>query len=217
MRILSGYTNALSAARHTAPTTQQRGSRQALPGLQSVSLDTSPSGSQAPEWPGSTPDPGPGPTPGPGVVRRERVGRRAPGGTPAEEPAPPGDTVPVVQSTHAYGHGGHTFTTPPQASLQKALADARVGEWWRLVSWQEDAGCYLVPSRTTPGQRYTITRRKGTSRSDPWWWRYECTCPAHTSGRYLACWHKAATHIRLQHLTSRVKVGLPATLPVARE
>lgn len=57
-----------------------------------------------------------------------------------------------------------------------------------------------------------MTLRTGASRDDPWWWRYECTCAATTSGKYLACWHKAACQLRRENLKSKVKVGLPAIL-----
>jgi hypothetical protein len=117
-----------------------------------------------------------------------------------------------VQPARTYRVGEHTFTTPPQSSLQAALATARLGDWWRLASYQADAGCYLVPSRSTPGERYVVTLRRGATRDDPWWWRYECTCKASTSGKFLACWHKAACHYRRENLTSKVKVGLPAIL-----
>jgi hypothetical protein len=117
-----------------------------------------------------------------------------------------------MQPGRTFRIGNHTFTVPPQSSLQAALATARLGDWWRLASYQADAGAYLVPSRTTPGERYVVTLRKGATREDPWWWRYECTCKASTSGKYLACWHKAACHYRLLNLKSKVKVGLPAIL-----
>jgi hypothetical protein len=120
-----------------------------------------------------------------------------------------------MQPDGAYRLGGHTFTTPSQASLQKALSTARLGDWWRLASYQQDAQCYLVPSRTTPGERYVVTLRKGATRDHPWWLRYECTCAASTSGKWLACWHKAACHYRREQLHSKVKVGLPAILNAA--
>jgi hypothetical protein len=123
--------------------------------------------------------------------------------------------VPGMQPDGAYRIGGHTFTTPSQASLQKALSTARQGDWWRLASFQADAQCYLVPSRTTPGERYVVTLRKGATRDHPWWLRYECTCAASTSGKWLACWHKAACHYRRERLASKEKVGLPAILNAA--
>lgn len=123
--------------------------------------------------------------------------------------------MPGVQPERTYRIGEHTFTTPPQASLQQALSTARQGDWWRLASWQQDANCYLVPSRTIPGERYVVTLRKGAARGHPWWLRYICTCKATTSGKYLACWHKAACHYRREQLGSKVKVGLPAILNAA--
>lgn len=58
-----------------------------------------------------------------------------------------------------------------------------------------------------------VTLRKGATRDMPWWLRYECTCKATTSGKYMACWHKAACHYRVAHLREKgARVGLPATL-----
>lgn len=100
--------------------------------------------------------------------------------------------------------GGHTYTVPPQASLQAALAKARHNSTWRLVSWQPDLQQWWIPSRTTPGVVYWLTVRKGTARGDPWWIRLVCNCDAETSGRYLACWHKAAVSTREQARTKMV-------------
>lgn len=115
-------------------------------------------------------------------------------GTPAESGGAPQPALPGLQSDNqrTVTVGGTAYTVPPQASLQAALAKARTNSLWRLVAWQPDLQQWWVPSRTTPGMAYWLHVRKGTERGHPWWLRLQCNCDAEQSGRYLACWHKAA-------------------------
>jgi len=88
-------------------------------------------------------------------------------------------------------------TVPPEAALEAAFKKARDGSWWRLVSHQPDQQCWYCPSRTTPGEFYVLRVRPGSQRGDEWYWRLTCSCPAESSGKYLACWHKAACYLKL--------------------
>lgn len=95
--------------------------------------------------------------------------------------------------------GGRDYTVPPQASLQKALVTARSQDRWRTVSWQFDLQQWWVPSATTAGMVYWLTVRPGTKQGSPWWLRLVCNCDAEQSGRYMACWHKAAVAVWHAH------------------
>jgi hypothetical protein len=129
----------------------------------------------------------------------EAVAPEWPGtGAPAEARGAPQQALPGVQSDPLQTRtvGRDTYTVPPQASLQAALVKARDRDLWRLVSWQPDKQQWWCPSRTTPAAHYALTVRPGTAKGDPWWIRLRCNCDAETSGRYMACWHKAAVAYR---------------------
>lgn len=142
----------------------------------------------APEWPG------------PGTQTEG-------GGSP--QPALPGV---LDQDERAGPDRERPYTVPPDASLQAALRKAIHGDWWRLVTWQPDKQQWWVPSASTPGAVYWLHTRPGTVRSDPWYWRLVCNCPAETSGKWLVCWHKAAVwewHCHRSPLGARAPVVPP--------
>lgn len=135
---------------------------------------------------------------------REDLGRGDPdSGAPAEEGGTPQLVLPGLPA-HPPLRGRvsrERATEPPESALSAAFAKAREREWWRLVAWQWDRNHWLCPSRTIPGDTYILAVRSGSVRKDPWWWRFTCSCPAEASGRYLACWHKAALYLRLRNDT----------------
>ena len=119
-------------------------------------------------------------------------------GAPVETGGPSQPSLPGVQpeALETRTAGRDTYTVPPAAALQAALVKARSGDLWRLVAWQPDKRQWWVPSRTTAGAHYILTTRPHTVRGDPWWIRLRCNCEAEQSGRYMACWHKAAVAYR---------------------
>jgi hypothetical protein len=119
-------------------------------------------------------------------------------GAPAEAGRSSQQTLPGMQpeAFQTRTVGRDTYTVPPEASLQAALVKARERDLWRLVSWQPDKQQWWVPSRTTAAAHYVLTVRPGTARGGPWWLRLRCNCEAEQSGRYMACWHKAAVAYR---------------------
>jgi hypothetical protein len=127
-------------------------------------------------------------------VAPEWPGARAP----AEAGGPPQQALPGVFDLNKQTRtvGRDTYTVPPETSLQAALVKARERDLWRLVSWQPDKQQWWVPSRSTPAAHYALTVRPGTAKGDPWWLRLRCNCEAEQSGRYMACWHKAAVAYR---------------------
>lgn len=127
-------------------------------------------------------------------------GRQPRDGAPAEVQRSPDPAVPAVQpNAGGARRAGYAGATVPSPEVERAaLAKAQERDWWRLVSYQHDQGCWYVPSRTTPGEFYVVRVRRGSERSHPAWWRLECNCPAEDSGRYLACWHKYACWLRFQ-------------------
>jgi hypothetical protein len=133
-------------------------------------------------------------------VREGVAGGNAPVGAEDEAEGPHQRLLPGLQDrpVHVQRVARVGPTEPPESALQSALAKAREREWWRLVSWQWDRGHWLCPSRTVPGDSYVLTVRPASVRSSPWWWRFKCSCPAEASGKYLACWHKAALYLRLR-------------------
>lgn len=95
-------------------------------------------------------------------------------------------------------------TPPPEASIRSAERKAREGDWWRLVSVQQDASNFVrwcVPSRTRPGEFYTVYLR--FPNAPTWWEGLRCNCLAATSGRYAVCWHKAIVVYRYEALGRR--------------
>lgn len=203
MRLLRGIDDALSTARNNPG--RDRGSQQRLP---LPGVDGSERPTVAPEAPqsrqGSLPHTsvrareGKAPA-GFGGQRREQSGRAAAQDERAPEPVVPG-VQPLPPSGRSAGYAGATV---PSAEVERAaLTKAQERDWWRLVSYQPDQGSWYVPSRTTPGEFYVVRVRAGSEKGHPPWWRLTCNCPAETSGKFLACWHKYAVWLRFQRPAS---------------
>ena len=210
MRLLGRFEDDLFTTQHKPRGDFRQEQRETLPGVDARRRTPAPSRG-APEWPGSGDHQSVRPewrNIVPGADDRTWDARAGAAVEASRSPGPPLRAVqPPPGDTRAAGIAGATI--PPPDAISSAIGKASEGEWWRLVSWQADWQCYLVPSRTEPGQSYRVGRRPGARRDDPWWWRYTCDCKAHTSGKYLACWHKAACHLALTRVY-RPKGGGPA-------
>lgn len=192
------------------PTTRQRATdqgsraeRPALPGLRER-RDVPAPRAGPPAWPVQGKDhPSVSQTRGHTHAREDLEGWWASLGAVSEAEGPPGPALPAVPPpvprtrTRAF--------TPPAGdaarAAERAVERARDGDWWQLASpqsWDTGLPKWRVPSRTTPGQFYTVARIREWG---PDWWRsLTCDCEAIRSGRYAVCWHKASVWLRHQAL-----------------
>lgn len=97
-------------------------------------------------------------------------------------------------------------TTRRNDAGRMAFRKAEEGQWWRLVSWQADWQCWLVPSRTAPGEWYRVKLSSKRVRSHDWWERLRCDCKAAQAG-YAICWHKAAVLMRMKYSPARAEAS----------
>ena len=195
------------------PPTQQRlphagsrGERPALPGLQRRP-EVPPQGAGSPAWP----------VEGGHRTGVSRTGSHADAGQDLEGwwtslgAVPqgewqPGPALPPVPSPVPRTAAPRTAAPAGDAAraAERAVERARDADWWSLASpqsWHPGLPTWRVPSRTTPGQFYTVARIREWG--DDWWRSLDCNCEAIRSGRYAVCWHKAAVWLRHQALRHR--------------
>lgn len=143
--------------------------------------------------PGSKDDPRV-PRSGSEALPRESVAERdqSPGAPleergPLQEPLPnvPSPPSPSVVPTTA--HGARIDPRVIEAALQRARTDGL----YTTVRWDAKYQKWVVPSRTIPGQFYTVKRRYPTIGKGAWWDVLYCSCDNERQRRRV-CWHKAA-------------------------
>lgn len=128
------------------------------------------------------------------AVPRARVAQRDAGaGAPLEERGPLPQPLPDVSAppqsarVPTVAHGARIDPRVVDAALDRARTDGL----YVTVQWDAHHQKWTVPSRTIPGQFYTVKRRFPTIGKGAWWDVLYCSCDNERQRRRV-CWHKAA-------------------------